>query len=90
MDNFKKYIKQYANLKEEDWQEISKHLTQKLIKKGEMILEQGKICKSVYFLEEGLLRFFVWKEGNDISKFFKKVLRIKLPAKKILKHLKIV
>lgn len=70
MENFKKYIKQYVNLKEENWQKISQYLTQKLIKKGEVILEQGKICKSVYFLEEGLLRFLVWKEGDDISKFF--------------------
>jgi CRP-like cAMP-binding protein len=33
-------------------------------------LQEGEICKYLYFLETGLLRFFINKDGNEITKFF--------------------
>lgn len=34
------------------------------------MLEEGKICSHISFLENGLLRFFIWKNGESVTKFF--------------------
>ena len=39
-------------------------------KKNEIILKEGDVCKHLYFLETGLLRYFLNKDGNDVTKFF--------------------
>ncbi len=33
-------------------------------------MEEGKVCRHLYFVENGLLRFYINKDGNDITKFF--------------------
>ncbi len=38
--------------------------------KDELILEEGKICRYFYFLEVGLVRFFINHEGEDITTYF--------------------
>ncbi|MEL7001201.1 MAG: Crp/Fnr family transcriptional regulator [Bacteroidota bacterium] len=53
-----------------DWQEVEDCLTKKRYKKGEILLHEGRICKKLYFLESGALRFFITKDGDEISKFF--------------------
>lgn len=70
MHPFKQYILRYNPIKLEEWEDVEKRLTRKEYKKGELILEDGKICRKLFFLEEGFLRFFINKEGEDISKFF--------------------
>ena len=70
MHPFKKYILKYNNLKLEEWKDVEKCLTRKEYKKGELILENGKICRKLFFLEEGFLRFFIMRDGIDISKYF--------------------
>jgi len=70
MQTFKKYIQKYTFLKKEEWQEIEKSLERKTIPKKTILLEEGKVCKDLYFLENGLLRFFIWRDGEAISKFF--------------------
>ena len=70
MHPFRTYILKYSKLSDSEWSEIEKSLTLKTYKQGELLLESGKVCKKLYFLEEGFLRYFTFKEGNDISKFF--------------------
>lgn len=70
MHPFKIYIKQYTTLPDEDWNEIERCLTYIEIDKGTLILEEGKICRHLYFLESGFLRFFNYKAGIDHCKFF--------------------
>ena len=42
----------------------------RVVEKDEILLQDGKICKHLYFIESGLLRYFINKDGNDITKFF--------------------
>ncbi|MEM1137842.1 MAG: Crp/Fnr family transcriptional regulator [Bacteroidota bacterium] len=72
MHPFKAFIKNYSEISDQEWKQIESSLEKKIFDKGEILLEEGKVCKHIYFLESGFLRFFVWKEGNDISKFFTK------------------
>ena len=70
MNTFRKYIENYSNLSDEDWQIISQAFERREIKKNEVFVEEGKICRYLYFLEKGLLRYFTIKDGNDITKTF--------------------
>lgn len=70
MHPFKKYIVTYNSLRKEEWEQIEKCLTRKEYKKGEVLLERGKICRKLYFLEKGFLRFYIIKDGKSVSKFF--------------------
>lgn len=57
-------------MKEQEWIQIEKCLIKKRYKKGWVILNNGKTCKTLYFLEEGIMRFFVRKDGVEVSKYF--------------------
>jgi CRP-like cAMP-binding protein len=70
MDNLKLFIKKYTELPKAEWEQITKCFEKRIIKKEEIVLEEGKVCKHLYFVESGLLRFYINKEGNDITKFF--------------------
>lgn len=70
MHPLRQFISQYTPVSEQDWQAISDCLLRREMKKETLLLEEGKTCKHLYFLEKGLLRFFVWKDGLDITKYF--------------------
>lgn len=68
---FRKYIEKYTlSISDSDWDQISNCFHQRTLKKNEILLQEGKICKHLYFVESGLLRFYFNKEGNEITKFF--------------------
>ncbi len=70
MHPFKKYILNYSPLTEQEWQDIEQCLVWKVYHKGDILLEAGQVCRKLYFLETGFLRFFIYNKGNDVSKFF--------------------
>jgi CRP-like cAMP-binding protein len=70
LETFKKFIENYTALSESDWKEISKCFEQRVVNKDQILLAEGKICRHLYFIESGLLRFYINKDGKDITKFF--------------------
>ncbi|MEO1515201.1 MAG: Crp/Fnr family transcriptional regulator [Bacteroidota bacterium] len=70
MHPFRQYIEQYNSLPPSDWERIAACLERREWKKGSILLEEGKICQHIYFVESGLLRYYRWKDGLDITKFF--------------------
>jgi len=67
---FRKFIERYAGLSDTDWQIIQQAFERNEFARNEIILSEGNICKYFYFLEEGLLRYYILQDGNDITKFF--------------------
>jgi CRP-like cAMP-binding protein len=67
---FRQFIERYTEVSDADWQIIQQAFERKEFAKNELILAEGSICKYFYFLEVGLVRFFVLKDGNDITRFF--------------------
>ena len=53
MHPFMQYILKYQPIHTEEWKEVEKCLTRKEYAKGDILLSQGKICKKLFFLEEG-------------------------------------
>jgi CRP/FNR family transcriptional regulator, anaerobic regulatory protein len=47
-------------------------LTKKHFKKGEIILEQGKVSKDIYFIKTGLIRGFEWKKNQEVTTWLMK------------------
>ena len=67
---FRDFISTYVGLKDSEWHIIRESFNCTYYNKGDLLLESGKICDFFGFLEEGLLRYFSWKDGEDITKFF--------------------
>lgn len=70
MEALRSFISYYTPISEADWQQIASCFEAKVFEKDEVILQEGKICRYLYFIESGLLRYFIWKNGNDVTKFF--------------------
>jgi CRP-like cAMP-binding protein len=70
MDAFRKFLKGYTHVPDADWRVIQQAFERKEFAKNEIILEEGNICRHFYFLEDGLVRFYVFNDGNDITRFF--------------------
>jgi len=52
-------------------EQIFKNLKISTFAKGDILLKEGNICKHVYFIHKGALRFFYINEnGNDITHWF--------------------
>ncbi len=66
IQDFQTYLRDQAGIREEHLEELQDLIVTKTYKKGEVLLEKGQICKHVFFVEEGLLRFFsISKEGKE-------------------------
>jgi CRP-like cAMP-binding protein len=64
--NIHQVISSYIKMSDEEWALYSSMLKVKEIKKKEIILTQGTICKDIYFVNKGLLRiFFLDNDGEE-------------------------
>ncbi|MEL7148519.1 MAG: Crp/Fnr family transcriptional regulator [Bacteroidota bacterium] len=70
MHPFRTYIAQYTTISDQEWEQIANVLTKKSYPKGVTLLKTGEVCKKLYFVEHGLLRFYLLKNGVDVTKFF--------------------
>jgi CRP-like cAMP-binding protein len=70
MEAFRKFIERYTTLTSNEWMTIQQEFTRKEISKKELILEENKVCRSFSFIESGLLRYFYYEDGQDITKTF--------------------
>lgn len=70
MEKFRKFIEKYTVLSDIEWEEISNCFEKRTLQKDEVLLQEGKVCRHLYFIEHGLLRYFIHKNGNDVTKFF--------------------
>ena len=70
MKSFRNFVEKYQVIPNKDWEVISNCFRRRDILKNELILKEGKICRHLYFLESGLLRYFILKDGIQVTKFF--------------------
>lgn len=70
MHPFRQFIHNYTLISNAEWAVVEKYLERMEFKKETILLQEGKVCRHLYFLESGLLRFFILKNGNDITKYF--------------------
>ncbi len=71
MSDFLKYVCELSPLSEEAIEELSACIETIPFKKGEVIHQEGKICKHLFFVESGLAKHHYFHEGSQfIFRFF--------------------
>lgn len=58
MHPFRAYISLTTTISDKDWEIILPCLEYKIVQQNRILLKQGSICKHLYFLENGFIRFF--------------------------------
>jgi CRP-like cAMP-binding protein len=71
LENMKAFCLRVApEITEPDWQELEQIITFKSLQKGAFLLKAGEICRNVYYLNKGLIRFFYLVDGKEITTGF--------------------
>ncbi|MEO1259929.1 MAG: Crp/Fnr family transcriptional regulator [Bacteroidota bacterium] len=70
MESIKLFIQKYVSLSEKDWLKIGPCFSKKTLSTESTLLQEGKICRHLYFLESGLLRYSFLNNGEEVTKFF--------------------
>lgn len=70
MHPFRQYIHQYSRLPDPIWEQVEAALQQRVYPAKAVLLDYGKLCQKLYFVEQGLLRYANVKEGEETTKFF--------------------
>lgn len=56
--DFRTYLKENAGIAKNQLTQIEKKFVTRKISKGEILLRAGEICKHIFYVEKGLLRFY--------------------------------
>lgn len=63
---FTRYLKEHAEVTEEQLQEFEGEIQKRNIEKDEILLDKGQVCDHFFYVEEGLLRFYsIGKDGKE-------------------------
>lgn len=65
------YLKKLKPMPDKDADKIASFFKQETIKKGELIIKEGKTSKKSYFLQIGIIRCFIFDlNGNEVTTRF--------------------
>lgn len=70
MHPFQQYIQNYTAISSSEWSKIEPDLQLFYYGQKDIILTEGEVCNFLYFLEEGLLRYVVNQDGEELTKYF--------------------
>jgi len=71
MADFQNYLHQFPYLDDLSKEELLSTTKTKSFKKGEFILTEGKVCRQLFFINEGLAKIFRIKDDKEfIMRFF--------------------
>lgn len=62
--------KNIPNLDPSIEQDIVNHFKKMTLSKGESLIKEGQVNKNVYFVNKGMLRNYLMKEGTEITTWF--------------------
>jgi CRP-like cAMP-binding protein len=72
MDVLIENIRGYIPLSASDEEIIKRLFRKKVVNKGEHLLEAGEVCKHVFFIEKGLVRYYIFDDGEERTHYFNK------------------
>ena len=70
MNHFSQYLKKNFSLSDEECAILENHQETISIPKGEYFVKEGRVCRSLAFIEEGLFRYCMYRGDEDITCFF--------------------
>lgn len=69
-ERFRHYVTKRATFGSSDWEQVQSVVQTQTVGANGLVLQEGEICRHLYFLDQGLLRFFQWIDGEDKTKYF--------------------
>jgi CRP-like cAMP-binding protein len=70
MDFLLKTIRRYIPLSPDDETIIRSLFRVQKLKKGDHLLQAGNICKDIFFIEQGLVRYYAIVDGEEKTSYF--------------------
>lgn len=65
MVRFKEFLQKQFYITEFEWNIISNYFEEVSLKKKELFIEQGRVCKQAGFILEGVMRYFGYGENGE-------------------------
>lgn len=66
-DIARELARKYSTMTHEELDTLESILVPKKYAKGEMILKEGEICESIYYIDKGLIRQFYYKNDKELT-----------------------
>ena len=67
MDKVKSYLNRIIQLEDSEWELFSSKLEKRQYAKKTIILKTGAVENYIYFIEQGIVRYFVPEDTNDLT-----------------------
>jgi CRP-like cAMP-binding protein len=64
------YIQSITPLSDNSWKLLQSCITERSYKKAELLLKEGQVCQSIFFIEEGACKSFHNLDGKEINTAF--------------------
>lgn len=66
-DIARELARKYSTMTHDELDILESVLVPMKFNKGEMILRDGEVCENIYYLEQGLIRQFYYKNGKELT-----------------------
>ena len=63
----RKQFEQFVTIPDKDWEASTSKLVRREFPKKTIILKEGQVENYISFIEEGIIRFFIPKDGNELT-----------------------
>ncbi|MEP5612026.1 MAG: Crp/Fnr family transcriptional regulator [Cyclobacteriaceae bacterium] len=70
MDAFKNYLQQFPDYTHDAFEKARPFLLEKTLQPGDYFLHHGNVCKSIAFIQTGLLRLYYLSDGKEVTNCF--------------------
>ena len=68
-DVARELARRYSTMTHEELDVLEGILVPKKFQKGEIILHEGEVCESIYWVAKGLVRQFYYKNGKELTEY---------------------
>lgn len=69
-NDLKIFLSKYASFTDDDWNEITSRFTLKEVRRNDILLKEGAVCKDLVFVRKGCLRLYYIKDDIEVSVWF--------------------
>lgn len=68
--SLRQFTATFIEIPKKDWMIIESNFSKDHFKRNELIVNEGDLCRDVWFVEKGLFRWFFNNDGEEFTKFF--------------------
>jgi len=72
MERLLQTIRSYVPLRSEEDEIVRALFREKRFRKGDHLLKAGKVCRYVYYIDKGLVRYYIDSNGQERTNYFNK------------------